>query len=106
MDPIQARTSCAVGNTLPMREMNTSCFSLCSRLKITSVMPKNAMASATKPSPSASSGQPNAKRTTPELTSVPISPSRMPKHTMAIALSSEPRASTTDATSPNTISEK
>jgi hypothetical protein len=65
-----------------------------------------AMASATKPSPSASSAWPKAKRMTPELTSVPISPSRMPKHTMAMALRSEPRASTTAAMSPNTISEK
>jgi len=30
----------------------------------------------------------------------------MPKHTMAIALSSEPRASTTAAINPNTMSEK
>ena len=30
----------------------------------------------------------------------------MPKQTIAIALSSDPRASTTAATSPNTISEK
>ena len=43
---------------------------------------------------------------TPEFTSVPTSPSRMPKHTIAIALMSEPRASTTAAISPNTISEK
>ena len=64
----------AVGSTLPMREVNTSCLSLCSRLKTTSVMPKKAMASATKPSPSASSGQPKAKRMTPELTSVPTRP--------------------------------
>ena len=89
-----------------MREVNTSCFSLCSRLSTTSVMPKKAMASATKPIPSASSGKPKVKRVTPELTSVPTRPSRMPKHTMAIALSSEPRASTTAAIRPNTISEK
>jgi len=30
----------------------------------------------------------------------------MPKHTMAMALMSEPRASTTAAISPNTMSEK
>ena len=70
------------------------------------MMPKNAIASATNPMPSVSSGRPKAKRVTPELTSVPTRPSRMPKHTMAIALMSEPRASTTAAISPNTISEK
>ena len=106
IDQKQVRRSSSVGSTLPMREVNTSCFSSRSRLSTTSVMPKKAMARATKPSPSASSGAPKAKRMTPELTSVPIRPSRIPKHTMAIALISEPRASTTAAISPNTMSEK
>jgi hypothetical protein len=42
----------------------------------------------------------------PELTSVPTSPSTSPTTTMAIACSSEPLASTIDAVSPSTISEK
>ena len=48
----------------------------------------------------------NEKRATPELTSVPISPSSSPSTTIASALSSEPWASTTAAIRPSTISEK
>ena len=99
------RRSSRVGSTLPMREVKISCLSLRSRLITTSAMPKNAMAIATKPMPSLSSGWPKAKRTVPELTSVPTRPSRMPRQTMAIALMREPRASTTAAMSPNTMRE-
>ena len=49
---------------------------------------------------------PKAKRSTPELTSVPTRPSSRPRITIAIALMSEPCASTTAATRPSTISEK
>ena len=42
----------------------------------------------------------------PELTSVPTSPSTRPTTTMASACSSEPLASTIEATRPSTISEK
>ena len=51
-------------------------------------------------------GMPKVKRGTPELTSVPTSPSSRPSTIMPIALSSEPCASTTAATRPSTISEK
>ena len=49
---------------------------------------------------------PNEKRCTPELASVPTTPSSRPSSTIAIALSSEPCASTIAPTRPNTISEK
>ena len=49
---------------------------------------------------------PNAKRGAPELTSVPTMPSSRPSTIIAIALSSEPCASTTAPIRPSTISEK
>ncbi len=49
---------------------------------------------------------PKLKRRTPEFTSVPTRPSSRPSTTMAIAFTSEPRASTTAAIRPHTISEK
>ena len=64
------------------------------------------MATITKPMPSESSGTPNVKRSTPELTSVPTRPKSSPHTTMAIALTSEPCASTVAAIRPNTMSEK
>ena len=71
-----------------------------------SAVPNMPIATTTKPMPSESSGTSNVKRSTPELTSVPISPRSRPNTTMAIALMSEPCASTVAATSPSTISEK
>ena len=56
--------------------------------------------------PSDSSGMPNAKRCVPELTSVPTMPSSSPVMIIAIALTSEPLASTTAPMSPSTMSEK
>ena len=64
------------------------------------------MASATKLTPSASAGMPKVKRIVPEFTSVPTRPRIRPRTTMAIALRSEPLASTTAPIRPNTISEK
>ena len=49
---------------------------------------------------------PKLKRRAPELTSVPTRPRSSPSTTIAIALTSEPRASTTAAIKPHTISEK
>ena len=71
-----------------------------------SAVPNMPIATTTKPMPSDSSGMPKVKRSTPELTSVPIRPSSRPNTTMAIALMSEPCASTVAATRPSTISEK
>ena len=71
-----------------------------------SAVPNMPIATTTKPMPSESSGTPKVKRSTPELTSVPMMPSRRPSTTMAIALMSEPCASTVAATRPSTISEK
>src|ERR1044071_2378426 len=71
-----------------------------------SAVPNIPIATTTKPMPSESSGMPKVKRSTPELTSVPTRPSSRPNTTMAIALTSEPRASTVAAIRPNTISEK
>ncbi len=73
---------------------------------MTSATPNMPMASAAKLMPSARAGMPSVKRCWPELTSVPTSPSSRPTITIAMALRSEPRASTTAPTSPNTINEK
>ena len=64
------------------------------------------MAMTTKPMPSVSSGMSKLKRATPEFTSVPTRPSSRPSTIMAMALSSEPEASTTAPIRPRTISEK
>jgi len=71
-----------------------------------SAVPNMPIATTTKPMPSDSSGMPKVKRSTPELTSVPMIPRSSPNTTMAIALISEPRASTVAAIRPNTMSEK
>ena len=103
----QARLkSSLVGNRLVTLAVNTSRLSFVSRLAMISAMPNMPIATTTKPMPSESSGMPKVKRGTPELTSVPIRPSSRPSTTMAIALTSEPCASTTAATRPSTISEK
>ena len=49
---------------------------------------------------------PKEKRAVPELTSVPMIPSSSPSRIMPIACSSEPLASTIEATRPSTMSEK
>ena len=71
-----------------------------------SAKPKSPIATTTKPMPSESSGTPNVKRCSPELTSVPMMPSSRPSTIIAIAFSSDPLASTTAASRPSTISEK
>ena len=68
--------------------------------------PNTPIATTTKLMPSASSGRSKLKRATPELTSVPTSPSSSPNMIMPSAWSSEPCASTIEATSPSTINEK
>src|SRR6266849_4187500 len=86
--------------------VKTSRFSFISRLAMISVVPNMPMATITKPMPSESSGMSKVKRSTPELTSVPTMPNSRPQTTIAIALTSEPCASTVAAIRPNTISEK
>src|SRR4029077_20613139 len=56
--------------------------------------------------PSASPVIPKLKRRAPEFTSVPTRPSSRPSTTIATAFSSDPRARTTAAIKPQTISEK
>src|SRR6266511_851473 len=56
--------------------------------------------------PSASPVMPKLKRRAPEFTSVPTRPSSKPSTTIAIALRSDPRARTTAAIKPQTMSEK
>ena len=68
--------------------------------------PNTPIATTTKLTPSSSSGRSNENRAVPEFTSVPIRPSNRPSTIMPIACSSEPLASTIEATSPRTISEK
>jgi hypothetical protein len=98
--------SSLLGISLPTLAVNTSRFSPCSRLAMISAVPNMPIATTTKPMPSESSGMPKVKRSTPEFTSVPMRPSSSPNTTMAIALMSEPCASTVAATRPSTISEK
>ena len=81
-------------------------FESCSRFRTISPMPNSPMATATKLMPSAISGWSKVKRASPELTSVPTNPSNNPRMIMQMALSSDPCASTTEATSPSTINEK
>ncbi len=90
----------------PTLLVTTSRFSVLSRLVMISAKPNSPIATLTTPRPSISSGTPKAKRAVPELTSVPTMPSRSPSTIIAIALSSEPWASTTAPISPSTISEK
>jgi hypothetical protein len=71
-----------------------------------SPMPNIPMATTTKPIPSASWGSSKPKRWTPELTSVPTRPRSRPSTIIPRAWSSEPDASTMEATSPSTIREK
>ena len=71
-----------------------------------SAKPNTPMATMAKSMPSCSSGTPKSKRATPELTSVPTMPSSRPRMIIAIALGSEPEASTTAPTRPRHISEK
>ena len=73
-----------------------------SRLAITSAMPNRPIATGTKPTPSASAEMPNVKRVWPEAMSVPIRPRNSPSTTMATERTTEPCASTTAATMPNT----
>ena len=69
-------------------------------------MPNRPMAIGAKSMPSLSSGMSKVKRWAPVLTSVPTRPNSRPRNTMAIALMTEPLASTTAATRPNAISEQ
>ena len=74
--------------------------------------PNTPMAMTTKLMPSVSSGKlksvkgTSEKRGTPEITSVLIWPSSRPSRIMAMALISEPEASTTAPIRPSTMSEK
>ena len=73
-----------------------------SRLDITSAMPNRPMATGTKPTPSASADMPNVNRVWPEAMSVPTRPRNSPSTTIATERTTEPCASTTAATMPNT----
>ncbi len=75
-------------------------FSFDSRLVMISAKPNRPIATLTTPRPSVNSGTPNEKRAAPELTSVPTMPSSRPSTIIAIALSSEPCASTDGADQP------
>src|SRR2546428_314180 len=98
--------SCQVGSKPVTFLVKTSRCSFCSRLLMISAKPNTPIATETKPMPSESSETPKLKRATPELTSVPTRPSSRPRITIAIALMSEPWASTVAAMRPSTISEK
>src|SRR5690606_10235915 len=89
-----------------MRELFSAREAESSRLQITSATPKRPSAIATKLTPSESSIMPNVMRAAPVFTSMPIMPRSSPRKIMASALISDPLASTTAATRPNTISEK
>ena len=71
-----------------------------------SPMPKMPMARVATSIPSVSSIMPKVKRVPPVLPSVPTRPINNPRMIIAIALITEPCASTTAAIRPSTISEK
>ena len=98
--------SCLVGNRLPTLLTKISRDSPCSRFLMISAKPNTPIATTTKPMPSDNSGIEKLNRAMPELTSVPTSPSSRPRIIMAIALMTEPCASTTAAMRPSVISEK
>src|SRR5262245_7730521 len=78
----------------------------CVKLVMISPMPKTPMASVATSIPSVSSVMPKVKRVPPVLPSVPTRPNSRPSTIMAIALTTEPWASTTAVMRPSTISEK
>ena len=99
--------SCFVGHRCVILFKKTSRSpSTCSKFFMISARPKTPIATATKPMPSDSSGIPKLNRAIPEFTSVPTSPSNNPSRIIAIALITEPCASTTAAIKPKVISEK
>ena len=71
-----------------------------------SAKPNTPIATVTKPMPSASSGMSNERRDWPVSMSEPTQESNSPNMTIAMALNTEPLASTTAKTRPSTISEK
>ena len=71
-----------------------------------SPMPNTPIASVATSMPSVSSVMPKVNRVPPVLPSVPTRPISRPRTIIAIALTTEPCASTTAAMSPSTISEK
>src|SRR3569623_1004037 len=77
-----------------------------SRLRMISAKPNTPMATLAKPMPSESSGQSKVMRPAPVSMSEPTIDIRRPARIMAIALSTEPCASTTANIRPSTISEK
>src|SRR5207247_9201199 len=98
--------SCKEGSRLLTFLVKISRCSFCSGVAWMSANPNTPIATETKPIPSESSDTPKLNRATPELTSVPTRPSSRPRITIAIALMSEPCASTVAAIRPSTISEK
>src|SRR5476649_1910491 len=78
----------------------------CSRLRMISPNPNTPMATTTKPMPSESSGMPKLMRSAPVSRSEPTIDIIRPESTMAIALSTDPFASTTAKIRPSTMSEK
>src|SRR5581483_4829773 len=102
-----ALRNCSFVNHRPLRRvLITSRFSVLSRFRTISAKPNNPIATTTTPIPSESSGMPKSNRITPELTSVPTMPRSNPSTIIAIALTSDPCASTTAQSRPSTISEK
>ena len=77
-----------------------------SRFTIISPIPNTPIATVTKPTPSINSRIPKVYRWAPEFTSVPMTPRIRPRTIMPMALSSEPRARTTEQTRPSTMREK
>src|SRR6266446_3480623 len=77
-----------------------------SRLRMISAKPNTPIATVAKPRPSASSGILNAMREAPVSMSEPTIDSSSPNTIIAMALSTEPLASTTAKIRPSTISEK
>ena len=106
MGPTMRLQSSRLGSSRVTGAMVAAPPARCSRLRTISPSPNTPMPTTTKAIPSAISGTPKVKRCAPVLTSVPHRPSSRPSTIMPIALSSDPWASTIDATSPSTMSAK
>ena len=103
----ERRKSSAVGHSRVIFSVTTErCSAGRARFEMISPTPKMPMASVATSMPSVKSRMPKVKRCPPVLPSVPTSPTSRPSTIMATALSTEPCASTTAATSPSSISEK
>ena len=98
--------SCLLGHSLPTLSVKTWRFALVLEVGDDLGETEHAHRDADEPDAVGEFRDLELNRATPELTSVPTSPSSNPSRIIAIAFTSEPEASTTAPIKPSTISEK